>query len=331
MATNAAYRDEVRHPVRGLRARARLGGVDPGQRGQPFGQHDRAGDRDRAGRDRQDRAAAAGGRAVSTLSTHVLDTVQRPAGGGRRGRAAPRRRARRLAEDRRRRPRALRRGRRRASTSSSSRVGDYFGEAPFLDRVPIRFTVSPTSRRITTCRCWSRRGRTAPIAVADRSLIRHPDSWGVGEGARHASFSHRRRGCRGTVSSSHPPPRPSRAPRPRRRRSPSRTAARRAPGRSTPFAAYDRAIEMGADYIEQDLQLTSDGVLVVLHDATLDRTARGAGRELHGRSSTPRRSPRSRPAASAAGSTTRPELARRVRRPEDPDARGGLPALRQDA
>ena len=32
---------------------------------------------------------------------------------------------------------------------------------------------------------------------------------------------------------------------------------------------------MGADYIEQDLQLTSDGVLVVLHDSTLDRTARG--------------------------------------------------------
>ena len=31
---------------------------------------------------------------------------------------------------------------------------------------------------------------------------------------------------------------------------------------------------MGADYIEQDLQLTRDGVLVVLHDETLDRTAR---------------------------------------------------------
>ena len=41
------------------------------------------------------------------------------------------------------------------------------------------------------------------------------------------------------------------------------------------FAAYDLAIEQGADYIEQDLQLTADGVLVVLHDATLDRTARG--------------------------------------------------------
>jgi glycerophosphoryl diester phosphodiesterase len=41
------------------------------------------------------------------------------------------------------------------------------------------------------------------------------------------------------------------------------------------FAAYDLAIEQGADYLEQDLQLTADGVLVVLHDATLDRTARG--------------------------------------------------------
>jgi len=38
--------------------------------------------------------------------------------------------------------------------------------------------------------------------------------------------------------------------------------------------AYDLALKMGADYIEQDLQLTSDGVLVVLHDETLDRTAR---------------------------------------------------------
>jgi glycerophosphoryl diester phosphodiesterase len=41
------------------------------------------------------------------------------------------------------------------------------------------------------------------------------------------------------------------------------------------FAAYDRAIQMGADYIEQDLQITSDGILVVLHDGTLNRTARG--------------------------------------------------------
>jgi glycerophosphoryl diester phosphodiesterase len=39
------------------------------------------------------------------------------------------------------------------------------------------------------------------------------------------------------------------------------------------FAAYDLALRMGADYIEQDLQQTSDGELVVLHDETLDRTS----------------------------------------------------------
>lgn len=38
------------------------------------------------------------------------------------------------------------------------------------------------------------------------------------------------------------------------------------------FAAYDRAIAMGAHYIEQDLQQTADGHLVVMHDSTLDRT-----------------------------------------------------------
>jgi glycerophosphoryl diester phosphodiesterase len=37
--------------------------------------------------------------------------------------------------------------------------------------------------------------------------------------------------------------------------------------------AYDLALQQGADYIEIDLQLTSDGVLVALHDKTLNRTA----------------------------------------------------------
>lgn len=41
------------------------------------------------------------------------------------------------------------------------------------------------------------------------------------------------------------------------------------------LAAYDLALELGADYLEQDAQSTADGVLVSLHDATLDRTARG--------------------------------------------------------
>jgi glycerophosphoryl diester phosphodiesterase len=39
------------------------------------------------------------------------------------------------------------------------------------------------------------------------------------------------------------------------------------------FAAYDLALEQGADYIEIDLQMTADGVLVTLHDKTLNRTA----------------------------------------------------------
>jgi glycerophosphoryl diester phosphodiesterase len=43
------------------------------------------------------------------------------------------------------------------------------------------------------------------------------------------------------------------------------------------FASWDLALEMGVDYIEQDLQLTSDGVLIVMHDPTLDRTTSGSG------------------------------------------------------
>src|SRR5688572_12515052 len=38
------------------------------------------------------------------------------------------------------------------------------------------------------------------------------------------------------------------------------------------LAAYRLAIEMGADYIEQDLAVTRDGVLICLHDETLERT-----------------------------------------------------------
>ncbi len=36
--------------------------------------------------------------------------------------------------------------------------------------------------------------------------------------------------------------------------------------------AYRLAIEQGADYVGQDLQITKDGVLVCLHDLTLERT-----------------------------------------------------------
>jgi glycerophosphoryl diester phosphodiesterase len=38
------------------------------------------------------------------------------------------------------------------------------------------------------------------------------------------------------------------------------------------IAAYRLAIDQGADFVEQDLQITRDGVLVCLHDSTLERT-----------------------------------------------------------
>jgi glycerophosphoryl diester phosphodiesterase len=60
-----------------------------------------------------------------------------------------------------------------------------------------------------------------------------------------------------------------------------RGASRHAPEHT--MAAYDLALSLGADYLEQDLQLTSDGVLVVLHDDTLDRTARGPAENCTGR------------------------------------------------
>jgi glycerophosphoryl diester phosphodiesterase len=48
------------------------------------------------------------------------------------------------------------------------------------------------------------------------------------------------------------------------------------------IASYDLALELGADYIEQDLRMTSDGVLVVLHDEDLDRTTRGPAENCTG-------------------------------------------------
>lgn len=38
------------------------------------------------------------------------------------------------------------------------------------------------------------------------------------------------------------------------------------------LAAYRLAIEQGADFVEQDLAVTKDGVLICLHDASLERT-----------------------------------------------------------
>jgi glycerophosphoryl diester phosphodiesterase len=41
--------------------------------------------------------------------------------------------------------------------------------------------------------------------------------------------------------------------------------------------AFRRAIEIGVDALEVDVHLTYDGVLVVMHDSTLDRTTDGTG------------------------------------------------------
>jgi len=49
------------------------------------------------------------------------------------------------------------------------------------------------------------------------------------------------------------------------------------------WVAYDRAIEIGADYIEQDLHMSADGALVILHDDSLERTARGPEPDCSGR------------------------------------------------
>lgn len=44
------------------------------------------------------------------------------------------------------------------------------------------------------------------------------------------------------------------------------------------IAALEMAWEMGADSIEVDVRETSDGVLVLMHDSTVDRTTNGTGR-----------------------------------------------------
>lgn len=41
--------------------------------------------------------------------------------------------------------------------------------------------------------------------------------------------------------------------------------------------AFTRAIELGADVIEADVRMTNDGIALILHDATLDRTTSGSG------------------------------------------------------
>lgn len=55
-----------------------------------------------------------------------------------------------------------------------------------------------------------------------------------------------------------------------------RGACRRAPENTLP--AFRLAFDLGADGIELDTKLTSDGQVVVVHDQTLERTTDGKGR-----------------------------------------------------
>jgi len=43
------------------------------------------------------------------------------------------------------------------------------------------------------------------------------------------------------------------------------------------FAAFERAVQLGATFIETDLQLTRDAQFVAIHDAFVDRTTNGHG------------------------------------------------------
>ena len=43
------------------------------------------------------------------------------------------------------------------------------------------------------------------------------------------------------------------------------------------MAAFSQAVDDGVDWLEFDVQMSNDGVLVVIHDETVDRTTNGAG------------------------------------------------------
>lgn len=45
--------------------------------------------------------------------------------------------------------------------------------------------------------------------------------------------------------------------------------------------AVERAAELGATWLETDVRITADGGLVMIHDATLDRTTNGSGVVAH--------------------------------------------------
>jgi glycerophosphoryl diester phosphodiesterase len=43
------------------------------------------------------------------------------------------------------------------------------------------------------------------------------------------------------------------------------------------LASFKHAVDVGAKFVELDVQMSSDGVLVIIHDETLDRTTNGSG------------------------------------------------------
>ena len=53
-------------------------------------------------------------------------------------------------------------------------------------------------------------------------------------------------------------------------------SADRPPGNSRP--AFQRALDVGCDHIETDVQLSADGEVVIFHDPTLDEVTTGTGR-----------------------------------------------------
>ena len=57
----------------------------------------------------------------------------------------------------------------------------------------------------------------------------------------------------------------------------SRTGAARALAPENTIAAFDKGLALGADGLELDVRLSRDGVVVVHHDATLDRTTEPPG------------------------------------------------------
>ncbi len=46
---------------------------------------------------------------------------------------------------------------------------------------------------------------------------------------------------------------------------------------SNTLVAFDHAVELGVDVLEMDIHQTKDGVIILMHDATVDRTTDGSG------------------------------------------------------